>query len=104
MRLMKTILADATGAGQSSKFWVGTNETATVIAEPILAGVEKGTLQITNDDGTTWINALNGDTPESNELSATTTVIYVKGPGLYRIDKDATAGATGIYMQESFSK
>ena len=104
MRVMKELLAPATGAGQSSAFFVGQGEIGTVIAEPLLQSAEKGTLQITNDDGTTWINALNGDTPESNELSAATTVIYVKGPGLYRIDKDASTASVGIYLQESFNK
>lgn len=104
MKSMKTILADATGAGQSSEFWVGTNETATVVAEPIMDSTNKATLQITNDDGTTWIDALIGDTPESHELSATTTIMKVHGPGLFRIDKDATTATIGIYLQESFSK
>jgi hypothetical protein len=104
MRKAKLINTAATAANQTSAFWVGNNETVTVTAVPLLQSAEKGTLQITNDDGTTWINALNGDTPESNELSATTTVVYAKGPGNYRIDKDVSTAAVGIYIQESFSK
>ena len=104
MKLMKTILADATDAGQSSVFWVGTNEAATVIAEPIMDSTNKATLQITNDDGTTWVNYVTGDTIEPFELSATKTFVQVQGPGLFRVDKDATTATIGIYLQESFSK
>ena len=101
MRDAKNILAAAVGAGQSAPFFVPQDESVSVWAVIPMDGATKATLQITNDDGTTWTDALTGATPETNELSATTTIIQVSGPGLFRIDKEATTASIGIWLAES---
>lgn len=103
MRKPKLILAATTDADQSESFYHDGKHQKSLVCNPILAGSEKGTLQMSIDDGTTWINALTGRTPECNELSITTTIICIEGPGLYRVDKDASAGATAIYLNEGHS-
>ena len=101
MRAAKAILAAQTGAGNSLPFYVGSHQKATVMASPNLAGGETADVQVSHDDGTTWIDIQ--DT-SALELSATRTMLQLDGPALYRLAKDSTAGATGLYLFESHSK
>jgi hypothetical protein len=97
MRPAKVLLTAATGAGNSDPFYVPQMRNATVIVSPDLAGAETADIQISHDDGTTWVDyQYNG----AIELTATKNAERLYGPALYRVAKDATAGATGIYLQE----
>ena len=91
----KELLAAKTGADQSKTFWVSKDQVVTVMVSPNLAGSETADIQISHDDGTTWADYLDGI---AVELTATKNTERLYGPMLYRVDKDATAGATGIYL------
>lgn len=97
MRPAKTLLAAQTGAGNSAAFYVPQMLNATVICSPDLAGAETADIQISHDDGTTWVDYQDG---AAVELTATQNGLRLYGPALFRVAKDATTGATGIYLQE----
>lgn len=97
MRPAKTLLAAQTGAGNSASFYVPQMLNATVICSPDLGAGETADIQISHDDGTTWVDYQDG---AAVELTETQNAIRVYGPGLFRVAKDATSGATGIFLQE----
>jgi len=96
MRTALTKLAAVTGAAQSSEFFVRQEEKITVMCSPNLVSAETAQIQISHDDGTTWVDANNGT---ALQLTATINMIVLDGPGIYRVDKDATVSATGIYVR-----
>jgi len=91
----KELLAPTTDATQSANFYVPKDQVATVMCSPDLAGSETGDVQLSHDDGTTWVDYVD---VSAVELSVSKNAIRLLGPMLYRIDKDSTAGATGIYL------
>ena len=97
MRNAKTLLTAQTGAGNSDSFYVPQMLNRTLIVSPDLAGSETADVQISHDDGTTWADYLDGI---AVELTATKNSLRLYGPAWFRVAKDVTAGATGIYLQE----
>ena len=91
MRLPKTIVASATGAGQSSEYHIDDDKQITVFAVPILAGAEEAEIELTNDGGITW--AATGQI-----LSASVNILQLEGPASFRVNKDATTSATAIHL------
>ena len=89
-----TLLAAATGGGTSSDLAVRNGHTATLIASN-LAGAETGSIQISYDGGTTFINLFSDGSQQ--QLTATNNTATVYGPGIFRVVKSATAGACGIF-------
>ena len=97
MRDAKELLAAQTGAGNSNPFYVPQMLNRTLIVSPDLAGSETADVQISRDDGTTWVDYTDGS---AVELSSTKNALRLYGPAWFRVAKEATAGATGIYLQE----
>jgi len=91
----KVLLAAKTGADQSKSFYVAKDQVVTVMVSPDLATTETADIQISHDDGTTWADYIDGT---AVELTLTKNTLRLYGPMLYRVDKDATAGATGVYL------
>lgn len=91
----KELLAATTDADQSEAFYVPKDQVATVMASPDLATTETADIQLSHDDGKTYADYIDGS---AVELSLTKNAIRLYGPMWYRVDKDATAGATGIYL------
>lgn len=85
------VLAVTTSAAQSALFVVKQGQLATVIFTGTVGATETGTIQISNDNGTTWISA-------TDQLTDTDLVRVIVAPGKYRVNKSATAAATGIYV------
>lgn len=103
------LLAATTSATQSSEFsvaqkksgaglgFVGDSFPVTITADN-LAGSEVATLQIKS--GSTWLDAEDSD-GNAIELAASGSGysrLEIYSPGVYRIDKDATASACAIYL------
>lgn len=61
-----------------------------------LAGAEAADIQISYDGGTNFVNLYIEGTQQI--LSATNHTIQINTPGIYRIDKDASVGAAGVYL------
>ncbi len=93
----KEILLAVTGAGTSDSFPVKDGATVSVYCSPNLAGAETADIQVSPDNGVTWVDYLDGTA--AVELTATLNAIKLYGPGRFRIVKDATVSATGIWLQ-----
>lgn len=93
--MSETLLTATTDADQSDPVSVqGAKLPYTFHCAPLLAGAEKATVQFRGGNGT-WYNLyIEG---ALQEITATNGMITVFGHGQFRIDKDATAGATGVY-------
>jgi len=91
----KELLAATTDADQSKDFYVNKDNVVTVMVSPDLATTETADIQISHDDGKTWADYIDGS---AIELTLTRNTVRLYGPMLYRVDKDATAGATGVYL------
>ena len=81
----------ALGATNSSSFVARTRRHVTVFCVPALTAAEVATIQISNDNGITWINTTLGT------ISVTNTTRTVLSPGLYRVAKGASVTATAVY-------
>ena len=97
-----TLLAATTDADQSASYTIKSYRTTmpVVFVCPGLAGAEVGTLQYQDASGS-WHDYYVDDTLQT--CTATQTGLAVYGPGTYRIDKDATAGATSVELQTGYT-
>ena len=91
------ILAATTGAAASKGAVALTRRHVSFFAVPALVAAETAALEVTPDNGQTWVS-----TPQ--QLSATTTLIAAIVPGTYRVNKGASVTATAIYAatEENF--
>ena len=95
------ILAATTSAVASTSFIVGGRSdqdgraTISVIG---IAGAENADIQFSHDVGTTWTDLFQDGSQV--RLTATNNMVTVYGPGLFRVDKEATAGATSIHLHK----
>lgn len=92
------LLAATTDATQSAAFIVtiaegGVGARAAHFTCPGIASAETGDLQKKSADGT-WDDYYVDGTQQ--QITATNTGIAVYAPGIYRVDKSATAGATSV--------
>lgn len=94
----KTLLAPATGAGNSAEFVVGEQREATVTmrAASGLTALEYGDIQISVDGGSNWDDYYSDGAQV--RLSDVQTAVTIRGPGRFRVAKEATTNATGIYL------
>ena len=90
----RTLLTATTGATQSSGVSLTYNELPAQFWCPGIAGAEVGTLQY-QDAGGSWHDFYDSSGSVAT-VTATNSGLCVYGPGIYRIDKDATAGATSV--------
>lgn len=88
------ILVPTTAAAASRSFVVRTNRWVTGM-ETGIAGAETADLQISPDNGSTWITVLPAVTSQLNLANPSRRVIE---PGLYRYNKSATVAAASIYV------
>ena len=96
--MAKELLAAAAGAGQSDSVRVPDREKATLImyAALGLTAAEYGDIQISHDGGTTFQDLfVDGSQIRLSNVNIAATVY---GPGIFRVDKEATTNATGIYV------
>ncbi len=90
-----TLLAAQTGAGNTSEFRIrggNTGDKVTIVAAPFIVSAEECDLEQTID-GTTWLKVTTGI------ITATTKKFVLSDPGHYRVSKDITATATGIFLE-----
>lgn len=93
-----TLIPAGTAAATSkdSGFYINPGEEATVMCSPDLAGAEVVTIQISHDNGATWVDyQYNGATIQ---LTSTQNAVKLYGPMLYRTSKGVTAGSTGVFL------
>ena len=90
--MAQLIAPPATAASISTPIVVQTRRHVTVMASPALTAAETATIQISPDNGQTWIVSPIGvlDVGNTTRLIAT--------PGLYRVSKGATVGSVAIYV------
>ena len=83
------LLSATTSATVSNTFIVDQGRVVTVMLTGTVGSGETADIQISNDDGSTWIS-------DSTQLTDTELVRVVVGPGLFRVNKGATAAAAGV--------
>jgi len=88
--MAKEILADITDAAASEQFEVSDVSNYPTISADLLAGAEEADLQILTNDGV-WVNT-------GVSLTATAAAKQVEMIGVFRVNKDATAGACAINL------
>lgn len=92
---MKEIIAPITAASATKKLHINSDRYVSVGADN-LAGAEEVTFDV--NMGGNW-----EPLAPAVKLDASTNVIQLAGPNTYRINKDATAGACGVYACGDFS-
>lgn len=105
--MAQVLLAAATGAGPSTSFEVKfadrpmESRPVTVSMGPRadIGAAEFGDLQKSNDGGVTWDDVY--ENGAQVQLGLTNNVIVLHGPGLFRINKDATANPVAVYLSTS---
>ena len=93
-----TLLAATTGADQSTSFNVTNNGSATIIifAASGHTAAENSDVQISHDGGTTFADLYQNGSQV--RLDSTNTAVTVYGPGVFRVDKETTTNATGVFL------
>ena len=91
----RELLAPIAGAAQSTPFAIADGVKKTVMVSPDIILAETAAIQISHDEGETWVDYLDG-TPVVLTVSKNALRLY--GPAYYRVDKSITATATGIYV------
>jgi len=93
----ETLLEPTTAAAQSSSFKVTNRGHATIIiyAASGHTASEYSDVQISHDGCTTFADLYQEGS--QIRLDSTNTAVTVVGPGCFRVDKDATTNATGVY-------
>lgn len=95
---VEEILAATTSAVASDAFVIGPQEAT--ITSTALAGVETGDIQIghqqTPGADVTWQDLFRSGTQQ--QLLIDNNAVTVLGPGKFRVNKSATAGATSIML------
>lgn len=105
-----TLLAATTGASASSSIEIhGLDGQGGIIAKATFiiyaasghTAAEYSDIQVSHDGGTTWADVyVDGS---QVRLDSTNTVQTIYGPGLYRVDKEATTNATGVFVSHKDS-
>jgi hypothetical protein len=93
-----TAISSQTTAAQSTSITLADGQSITVFCSPNLAPREEVRLQVSYDGGTSWVDVRDGKYDGvvlSNEVNTQT----VTGPGVFRLDKEATATATTVYYE-----
>jgi hypothetical protein len=88
-----TILAATTDATQSGEVIVDKDTSPVSFYCPGIAGAEAGDLQY-KDAGGSWHDYYKDGSQE--QVTATNSEVTVYAMGIFRINKDATAGATSV--------
>lgn len=94
----QTLLEPTTSAVASSSFKITNNGRATIViyAASGHTASEYSDVQISHDGCTTFADLyVDGS---QIRLSSTNTAQTVHGPGCFRVDKEATTNATGVYL------
>ncbi|MBE9515968.1 MAG: hypothetical protein IME93_03205 [Proteobacteria bacterium] len=102
-----TLLTAATGADESSSITLSGADTSGIAAHAFNkatliiyaasghTAAEYSDVQVSHDGGTTWADVYKDGV--QIRLHSTNTVETVYGPGIYRVDKEATTNATGVF-------
>lgn len=98
--MAKTLLAPQTAAGQSSIVRVKRDSSSKSgspisLSAPGLAGGENADVQFSKDEGATWDDLFQDGA--QIRITSINNMITIFGPGTYRVDKEATAAAVGIF-------
>ena len=89
--MAQLIAAAAAGVSLSNPIVARTNRHVTVFCVPALVAAEVATIEISPDNGKTWV--LSGVA----SISATNTTRLIAAPGLYRVNKGASVTPTAVY-------
>jgi len=96
--MAKTLLAPTTSATAGAAFSVNNNDKFTIViyAASGHTAAEYSDVQISHDGGATFQDLyVDGS---QIRLSSTNVAQTVYGPGFFRVDKEATTNATGVYL------
>ena len=97
--MAQELLAPQTAAAASSPFKVSSEQNGNrpvSVMTTGLAGAENADVQFSVNGGSIW-NDLFQDGSQVR-LTAINNSVTIYGPGLYRVDKEATAGAAGVFI------
>jgi hypothetical protein len=94
----KTLISPATAASQSPSSTITEAHPCTIViyAESGLSASEYVDLQVTHDNGTTWQDVYQAGS--QLRLLSTNNIMTIVSPGMFRVDKDLTTNATGVYL------
>lgn len=99
--MAKQLLAPVTAAGDSDQFSNLERGESTIImfsASGLTAG-EYGDVQISHDRGATWSDLYKDGTQV--RLSSVNNAVTVYGPGVFRVQKEATTNTVGIWLSNN---
>lgn len=90
-----TLLAAKTGADQSDQVSVTGERLPYVFScAPALPSGEAAQIQYLGGNGTFYDLFVDGNI---KEINSTNSLVPIYGPGIYRVDKESTAAATGVF-------
>ena len=101
----EALLAATTSAAQSASITLAgevgfsalpASATLIIYAASGHTASEYSDIQVSHDGGTTWADVYNDGVQK--RLSSTNTAITIYGPGVFRVDKEATTNATGVFV------
>lgn len=94
---MSKKLIDAQTAAATGVFTLDRpDEGPVMLSQSGLAGAETVDLQISQDNGSTWIGVT--ESGSAVQLTLTNTTLQVAAPGIYRVNKGATGGAVTVAL------
>ena len=92
-------LLSATTSSATSGTYTASERNGTIPATVVvsnLSGAEAVTVEVTPDEGVTWIQLYSQGNPVTLTASSNTMTLY--GPGKYRFQKPVTVSASAIYV------
>lgn len=94
----ETLLSPVTDAANSSSFNITNNGRKTIIiyAASGHTAAQYSDVEISHDGGTTFADLYQNGAQV--RMSSTNTAVTVYGPGVFRVAKEATTNATGVYL------
>ena len=95
------ILAPTASAANSKNVGVMSNDKKTLImhASAGLTAGEYSDVQISHDSGATWQDLYENGI--QTRLDSKNVAVAIYGPGLFRVAKESTTNAVGIYLSDS---
>lgn len=90
---MSVLIADTTSAAKSGIFSVSAGDNVSIAVSGTIATNEFIDVQYTDDGGTTWHDLFQDGSQV--RLTDTNNMATIYGPGIFKLDKGATASAAG---------
>ena len=91
---MSQIITETTDADQSKPISVSSGDLVTFALTGTYGATEYADVQYTDDGGSTWSDLYQDGSQV--RLSTVNNMVTVYGPGIFRVDKDATSASAGV--------